>query len=97
MNTIVHDIKVGNVRIVTMRNRQVAFQVSYAVRWKANMPGCDVWIDCPTCDLSLGMRDENGPIDDATFVRLVREQKWVFIPNKHIACPECLAKEKENE
>ena len=90
---VISDVKYGNINIVTMRNRPVAFQASYAMRWAVAMPGCDAWIDCPTCDLSLGMRDENGPIDDETFTHLVRDQKWIFIPGKRIVCPECQERE----
>lgn len=97
--SVISDIKTGNnIRVITMRNRPVAFQASYAMRWKIGMANCDAWIDCPTCDLSIGARDETGAtISDAEFVAIANVAGWVVIPGKRIACPECLEKERIDE
>lgn len=83
------------IKVVTERNRAFSFQMSYAQRWRCNMSGADVWIDCPTCDLSIGARDTvTGYITDKEFVKVVRDKGWAFIPGKYIACPECRKKKK---
>jgi hypothetical protein len=64
--------------------------------YKCNMKNADVWIDCPTCDLSIGAKsDSDFPISDQDFISLVRREGWAFIPNKHIACPNCRKNKKK--
>jgi hypothetical protein len=82
-----------SIKIVTEHNRAITYTIFRAgtpFMQKCNMANADVWIDCPTCDLSIGARsDSDFPISDKDFVALVRKEGWAFIPNKHIACPEC--------
>ncbi|MFA5376918.1 MAG: hypothetical protein WC455_14305 [Dehalococcoidia bacterium] len=82
--------------IIVERNRAVALQASYAMKWAIGM-SADAWIDCPTCDLSIGVVGRNAPPSDDEFVNLVRGQDWTFTPNKIIACPECKASGRSME
>lgn len=86
------------IKIVTEHNRNVTYTTYTAGvprMYKCNMQSADVWIDCPTCDLSIGARsDSDFPISDDDFVALVRKEGWAFIPGKHIACPDCRKKKK---
>ena len=82
--------------VIVERNRAVAFQASYAMKWAVKM-NADAWIDCPTCDLSIGVKSKHSPPSDDEFIKLVRGEGWTFIPNKIIACPECKAAGKAME
>ena len=85
------------IKIVIKHNREISFQASPFQKWKCNMSGADVWIDCPTCELSIGARNDGIIITDDEFVDLVRKEGWEFIPNKHIACPSCKEKDIKNK
>lgn len=75
--------------IKILKNRPVAFQATYAQKWAIPMCGCTLWIDCPTCDLSIGVTDN---MSDAEFVEAVRKEGWLFEPDSLIVCPDCRKK-----
>jgi hypothetical protein len=87
------------IKIVTEHNRAISYTTYRAGKpftYKCDMANADVWIDCKTCDLSIGARsDSDFPISDKDFIDLVRREGWAFIPGKHIACPECRKNKKK--
>lgn len=88
------------ITVVIERNRATSYTTYRAgkpFKYKCNMANADVWIDCKTCDLSIGARDDSGfTISDSEFLALVRKAGWAIIPGKHIACPDC-RKNKKNK
>jgi len=84
----------GKFTIIVERNREVAFQASYATKWSIDMHNVDAWIDCPTCDLSIGVAGKTHPPSDDEFISIVRAEGWAFVPDKKIVCPECAERAK---
>ena len=79
----------GKFTVIVERKREVAFRASYAMKWAIGMHNVDAWIDCPTCDLSIGVNGKVRPPNDDEFISIVRASGWTFIPGKKIICSEC--------
>jgi hypothetical protein len=82
--------------IVTERGRNIAYTIYRAgnpITHRLDMKDVDAWIDCQTCDLSIGaVSNGNNPISDEEFIKIVRNLGWIFIPTKITECPDCKKK-----
>lgn len=71
---------------IVIKNRAIGFKATYAYTAKLDAPGCAVWVDCMSCDLTIGFAEN---LSNEQFVQEAAACGWVVEPHKRVLCPEC--------